>query len=224
MTAMRVLLVEDEAGLVRSMRKGLSEQSYAVDVASDGGGAIEYASVNPYDAIVLDVMIPPPDGFEVCRRLRDGGITSPILMLTARDAVDDRVHGLDCGADDYLVKPFDFSELLARLRALIRRGGAKQMPVIEIGDLHIDTRSRRVTRGKRELSLTAKEYALLEYLSMNKGRVIGREELADHVWNEDFDAFSNLIEVYINRLRRSIDRDHDQKLIHTVRGAGYRIE
>src|ERR1051326_7424467 len=121
MTAMRVLLVEDEAGLVRSMRKGLSEQSYAVDVASDGGGAIEYASVNPYDAIVLDVMIPPPDGFEVCRRLRDGGITSPILMLTARDAVDDRVHGLDCGADDYLVKPFDFSELLAPLRAPIPR-------------------------------------------------------------------------------------------------------
>jgi len=224
MAAMRVLLVEDEARLVRSMRKGLSEQSYAVDVASDGGAAIDYASVNPYDAIVLDVMIPPPDGFEVCRRLRGDGVTAPILMLTARDAIDDRVRGLDCGADDYLVKPFDFSELLARLRALIRRGGAKQLPVIEVGDLRIDTRSRRVTRGKRALTLTAKEYALLEYLSTNAGRVIGREELAEHVWNEDFDAFSNLIEVYINRLRRTIDRDHDRKLIHTVRGAGYRIE
>ena len=145
-------------------------------------------------------------------------------MLTARDAVDDRIRGLDSGADDYLVKPFEFAELLARLRALIRRGGAKQMPVIEIDDLRIDTRSRRVTRGAREIVLTAKEYALLEYMAMHAGRVIGREEIADHVWNEEFDAFSNLIEVYINRLRRAIDRDHERKLIHTVRGAGYRLE
>ena len=139
-------------------------------------------------------------------------------------AVDDRIRGLDSGADDYLVKPFEFAELLARLRALIRRGGAKQMPVIEIDDLRIDTRSRRVTRAAREIVLTAKEYALLEYMAMHAGRVIGREEIADHVWNEEFDAFSNLIEVYINRLRRAIDRDHDHKLIHTVRGAGYRLE
>ena len=221
---MRVLLVEDEADLVRVMRKGLSEQSYAVDVAMNGTAALERAATNPYDAIVLDVMIPPPDGIEVCRRLRDGGITSPIMMLTARDAVDDRIRGLDSGADDYLVKPFEFAELLARLRALIRRGGAKQMPVIEIDDLRIDTRSRRVTRAAREIVLTAKEYALLEYMAMHAGRVIGREEIADHVWNEEFDAFSNLIEVYINRLRRAIDRDHERKLIHTVRGAGYRLE
>ena len=221
---MRVLLVEDEADLVRVMRKGLSEHSYAVDVAMNGAAALERAATNPYDAIVLDVMIPPPDGIEVCRRLRDGGITSPIMMLTARDAVDDRIRGLDSGADDYLVKPFEFAELLARLRALIRRGGAKQMPVIEIDDLRIDTRSRRVTRAAREIVLTAKEYALLEYMAMHAGRVIGREEIADHVWNEEFDAFSNLIEVYINRLRRAIDRDHDHKLIHTVRGAGYRLE
>ena len=221
---MRVLLVEDEADLVRVMRKGLSEHSYAVDVAMNGAAALERAATNPYDAIVLDVMIPPPDGIEVCRRLRDGGITSPIMMLTARDAVDDRIRGLDSGADDYLVKPFEFAELLARLRALIRRGGAKQMPVIEIDDLRIDTRSRRVTRAAREIVLTAKEYALLEYMAMHVGRVIGREEIADHVWNEEFDAFSNLIEVYINRLRRAIDRDHERKLIHTVRGAGYRLE
>jgi len=217
---MRVLLVEDEADLVRSMRKGLSEQSYAVDVAMTGAAALERVATNPYDAIVLDVMIPPPDGIEVCRRLRDGGVTSPIMMLTARDAVDDRIRGLDSGADDYLVKPFEFAELLARLRALIRRGGAKQMPVIEIDSLRIDTRSRRVARDGREIPLTAKEYALLEYMAANAGRVIGREEIAEHVWNEEFDAFSNLIEVYVNRLRRAIGRE----MIHTVRGAGYRLE
>ena len=221
---MRVLLVEDSPDLVRAMRKGLTEQSYAVDVAMTGSAALERATTNPYDAIVLDVMIPPPDGIEVCRRLRDDGITSPIMMLTARDAVDDRIRGLDSGADDYLVKPFEFAELLARLRALIRRGGAKQLPVIEVDDLRIDTRSRRVTRGGREITLTAKEYALLEFMAANAGRVVGREEIAEHVWNEEFDAFSNLIEVYINRLRRLLDRDADRKLIHTVRGAGYRLE
>jgi two-component system copper resistance phosphate regulon response regulator CusR len=224
MSPMRILLVEDAADLVRAMRKGLTENSYAVDIATRGRDALEYAATNPYDAIVLDVMIPPPDGFEVCRRLRADGITAPILMLTARDAVGDRVRGLDSGADDYLVKPFEFAELLARLRALIRRGGAKQMPVIEVADLRIDTRSRQVTRGSKTLTLTAKEYALLEYMAMNAGRVIGREELSEHVWNDEFDAFSNLIEVYINRLRRMIDRDQDRKLIHTVRGAGYRLD
>jgi len=221
---MRLLLVEDEPDLARAMRKGLSEQSYAVDAATNGRDALELGAVNPYDAIVLDLMIPPPDGLAVCQGLRASGITTPILMLTARDAVDDRVRGLDAGADDYLVKPFEFAELLARLRALIRRGGAKLQPVIAIGDVAIDTRSHRVTRGGEELSLTAKEYALLEYLAMNVGRVIGREEIAEHVWNEEFDPFSNLIEVYINRLRRILDRDRERKLIRTVRGAGYRIE
>ena len=221
---MRLLVVEDEADLLRSMRKGLAEATYAVDVATNGAAAMEQAGVNPYDAIVLDVMIPPPNGFEVCRRLRADGITSPILMLTARDAVEDRVRGLDCGADDYLVKPFEFAELLARLRALIRRGGANRMPVIEVDDLRIDTRSRRVSRGGKVLTLTAKEYSLIEYLATNSGRVIGREEIAEHVWNDDFDAFSNLIEVYINRLRRAIDRGRERRLIHTVRGAGYMVE
>jgi len=221
---MRLLVVEDEADLLRSMRKGLAEATYAVDVATNGAAAMEQAGVNPYDAIVLDVMIPPPNGFEVCRRLRAEGVTSPILMLTARDAVEDRIRGLDCGADDYLVKPFEFSELLARLRALIRRGGANRMPVIEVDDLRIDTRSRRVSRGGKVLTLTAKEYSLIEYLATNSGRVIGREEIAEHVWNDDFDAFSNLIEVYINRLRRAIDRGRERRLIHTVRGAGYMVE
>jgi len=220
----RILLVEDEPDLVRAMRKGLAENSYAVDVATNGRDALEQAATNPYDAIVLDVMIPPPDGFEVCRSLRADAITAPILMLTARDAVDDRVRGLDSGADDYLVKPFEFAELLARLRALIRRGGAKQMPVIEVADLRIDTRSRCVTRGAKTLTLTAKEYALLEYLSVNAGRVMGREEIAEHVWNDEFDPFSNLIEVYIGRLRRIVDRDRKVKLIHTIRGSGYILE
>ena len=221
---MRLLLVEDEPDLARAMRKGLSEQSYAVDAATNGRDALELGAVNPYDAIVLDLMIPPPDGLAVCQHLRAAGITTPILMLTARDAVDDRVRGLDAGADDYLIKPFEFAELLARLRALIRRGGARLHPVIEIGDLAIDTRSHRVSRRGRELTLTAKEYALLEFLAMNAGRVIGREEIAEHVWNEEFDPFTNLIEVYINRLRRQFEKATAARLIHTIRGAGYMLD
>src|SRR5882724_570081 len=221
---MRILVVEDDPDMSRFIARGLREQSYAVDVAASGDAAIEAATTSAYDAIILDAMIPPPDGFEVCRRLRAEGIDATILMLTARDSLADRVEGLDSGADDYLVKPFEFAELLARLRALLRRRGTRQYPVIEVGDLRIDTRSHRVIRAGVELQLTTKEYALLEYLSVNSGRVMGREEIAEHVWNEQFDPFSNLIEVYIGRLRRIVDRDREMKLIHTIRGSGYILE
>jgi DNA-binding response OmpR family regulator len=221
---MRILVVEDDPDMSRFIERGLREQSYAVDAVATGDAAIEAAVTAAYDVIILDAMIPPPDGFEVCRQLRAQGIGATILMLTARDSVADRVEGLDSGADDYLVKPFEFAELLARLRALLRRRGVRQYPVIEVGDLRLDTRSHRVTRGGDELPLTTKEYALLEYLSVNAGRVMGREEIAEHVWNDDFDPFSNLIEVYIGRLRRIVDRDRQVKLIHTIRGSGYILE
>ncbi|MEA2165895.1 MAG: two-component system, OmpR family, copper resistance phosphate regulon response regulator CusR [Thermoanaerobaculia bacterium] len=221
---MRILVVEDDPDMSHFLARGLREQSYAVDVAATGEAALEAAATASYDAIVLDAMIPPPDGFEVCRQLRTEGVESTILMLTARDSLADRVEGLDSGADDYLVKPFEFAELLARLRALLRRRGTRQYPVIDVGDLRIDTRSHRVTRAGTELPLTTKEYALLEYLAVNAGRVMGREEIAEHVWNEEFDPFSNLIEVYIGRLRRLVDRDRPLKLIHTIRGTGYILE
>jgi len=220
---MRILVVEDDPDMSRFIARGLGEQAYAVDVAATGEEAIERATTSSYDAIVLDAMIPPPDGFEVCRRLRAEAVDVSIMMLTARDALADRVEGLDSGADDYLVKPFAFAELLARLRALLRRRGTRQYPVIDVADLRLDTRSHRVTRGSNELSLTTKEYALLEFLAVNAGRVIGREEIAEHVWNEEFDPFSNLIEVYIGRLRRIVDRDREA-LIHTIRGSGYILE
>ena len=221
---MRILVVEDDPDMSRFIERGLREQSYAVDAVATGDAAMEAAVTAAYDVIILDAMIPPPDGFEVCRQLRAQGIGATILMLTARDSVADRVAGLDSGADDYLVKPFEFAELLARLRALLRRSGVRQYPVVEVGDLRLDTRSHRVTRGGDELPLTTKEYALLEYLSVNAGRVMGREEIAEHVWNDDFDPFSNLIEVYIGRLRRIVDRDREVKLIHTIRGSGYILE
>ncbi|MEA2238097.1 MAG: two-component system, OmpR family, copper resistance phosphate regulon response regulator CusR [Thermoanaerobaculia bacterium] len=221
---MRILVVEDDPDMSRFIARGLREQSYAVDVAATGDAAIEAATTATYDVIILDAMIPAPDGFEVCRQLRAEGNDASILMLTARDSLADRVEGLDSGADDYLVKPFEFAELLARLRALLRRRGTRQYPVIEVGDLRLDTRSHRVTRAGAELQLTTKEYALLEYLSVNAGRVMGREEIAEHVWNENFDPFSNLIEVYIGRLRRLVDREREVKLIHTIRGSGYILD
>jgi two-component system copper resistance phosphate regulon response regulator CusR len=221
---MRILIVEDDPDMSSFIARGLREHAYAIDVASTGEEALDRATTVPYDAIILDVKIPPPDGFEVCRTLRAQAIDSSILMLTARDALADRVAGLDSGADDYLVKPFEFPELLARLRALLRRRGVRQYPIVEAGDLRIDTRSHRVTRGGDDLPMTAKEYALIEYLAINAGRVIGREEIAEHVWNEEFDPFSNLIEVYIGRLRRIVDRDREVKLIHTIRGSGYILD
>ncbi len=205
------------------LAKGLREQTYAVDVATDGDAAVYQASVNDYDLIILDVMLPHKDGFEVCRELRAEGLTTPILMLTARDAVQDRIEGLDTGADDYLTKPFDFYELLARLRALLRRGHALRPEIVEIADLSINTRAREVRRGGRQIELTAKEYALLEYMARRAGEVVNRSEIAEHVWEESFDPFSNLIEVYVQRLRRKIDEGYALKLIRTRRGEGYML-
>src|SRR5579885_1763011 len=218
---MRILLVEDDPRIANFVAKGLREQAYAVDVAASGEDALYQASINPYDLAILDVMIPAPDGFEVCRRLRESGLRMPILMLTARDATDDRVHGLDSGADDYLTKPFEFRELLARLRALLRRSGELRPPRIIVGDLELDTASQTAKRGNRSIPLTAKEYALLEYFARNAGRVIGRSEIAEHVWDETFDPFSNLIEVYVNRLRRKLGDEGGKPLLQTRRGSGY---
>ena len=218
---MRILLVEDEPSAARMLAKGLREQGYAVDVAGDGEEALYQQSVNEYDLVVLDVMLPRRDGFDVCRSIRSEGSTGPILMLTARDAVDDRISGLDCGADDYLTKPFDFGELLARVRALLRRPDVLLPEAITIADLEINLHAHRVKRANQEIQLTVKEYALLEYFARNVDRVLGRAEIAEHVWDQSFDLFSNLIEVYIQRLRRKIDDGHLLKLIQTRRGEGY---
>jgi two-component system copper resistance phosphate regulon response regulator CusR len=220
---MRILLVEDDAVIASSLTKGLREQAYAVDVATDGDAAVYQAAVNPYDAIVLDVMLPRQDGFAVCREIRRRGLTTPVLMLTARDDVRDRIAGLDTGADDYLTKPFEFGELLARLRALLRRGHALAPAVLRVGDLELDTHAQRATRAGREVPLTTREYALLEFLARNAGRVVGRAEISDHVWDDNYDPLSNLIESYINRLRRKLDAPGLPPLIHTRRGAGYSL-
>jgi two-component system copper resistance phosphate regulon response regulator CusR len=220
---MRVLLVEDDPRIARFVSQGLREQTYAVDVTADGDDALYKAAVNDYDAVILDVMIPGRDGFEVCRELRAAGSNVPVIMLTARDAIQDRITGLDTGADDYLTKPFEVAELLARLRALLRRGHVVRPAAIIIADLVIDTRAHSVTRGGRLVELTAKEYALLEYLAREQGRVLGRAEIAEHVWDENFDPLSNLIDVNINRLRRKIDDGFASPLIHTRRGEGYML-
>ena len=218
---MRALLIEDDHRIAGFVGKGLRENSYAVDVANDGEEATYMASLNPYDIFILDVNLPRKNGFEVCSELRQAGVSNPILMLTARDAVEDRIIGLDGGADDYLTKPFEFRELLARLRALLRRHSFIRPPSIRIADLEIDTVSQTVRRGDSQIELTTKEYALIEFLAINYGRVVGREEISEHVWNESFDPFSNLIEVYIKRLRRKLDEGFEVQLIHTRRGAGY---
>jgi two-component system copper resistance phosphate regulon response regulator CusR len=218
---MRILLVEDDAALAGIIATGLREQAYAVDVAPDGDAAVTSAALNPYDVIVLDVMLPKRDGFAVCREVRQRGSKARLLMLTARDAVSDRVAGLDSGADDYLTKPFDFVELLARIRALLRRGPEVIPTSLTVGDLVLDTGSQTARRGEQAVALTTKEYALLEFLVRNAGRVIGRAEIADHVWDDSYDPCSNLIESYINRLRNKLDAAGTGKLIHTRRGAGY---
>src|SRR6202048_4621672 len=218
---MRLLLVEDDARIARFVAKGLREQAYAVDVTANGDDALYEAAINSYDLVILDVMIPGRNGFEVCRELRRAGQRMPILMLTARDAVEDRITGLDHGADDYLTKPFEFRELLARLRALLRRSGELRPEQITVADLVLDTGAQSVSRAGRNIPMTTKEYALLEFLARNAGRVVGRAEIAEHVWDETFDPFSNLIEVYVNRVRRKIDADSSKPLLHTRRGAGY---
>ena len=220
---MRVLVVEDERRIADFICKGLSEQGYGVDVASDGDEALHWADVAEFDVIVLDIMLPVRDGIEVCRTLRKKGLCTPILMLTARDAIEDRVRGLDSGADDYLVKPFAFAELLARLRALTRREPAATGTALQVADLLLDTITREVSRAGRPIELTTKEYALLEYLMRHPNQVLTRTMIAEHVWNYDFDNATNVIDVHIRNLRRKIDDPFPAKLIHTVRGAGYRI-
>lgn len=221
---MRILLVEDEPDAGRIIAKGLREQTYATDVVRDGETACQQAAAYDYDAIVLDVMLPRRDGFAVCRELRRSGSAVPILMLTARDDVEARVAGLDAGADDYLVKPFDFRELLARLRALIRRGNQPPAPdLFSAGDLSFDTRARRVSVGAHTLPLTAREYALLEHLARRPDAVVGRADIAEHVWDERYDAFSNVIDVYIQRLRRKLRTARARTEIRTRRGEGYQL-
>jgi two-component system copper resistance phosphate regulon response regulator CusR len=217
----RILLVEDEARVAGFIAKGLREQAYAVDIAGDGEQALYQAAVNQYDIVILDVMLPLKDGHTVCRELRASGFRTPILMLTARGAVDDRVEGLDSGADDYLAKPFDFKELLARLRALLRRSAALRPQVLRVADLTLNTASHAAARAGKPVSLTAKEYALIEFLVLNQGRVVGREQIGQHVWDENFDPLSNVIDVYIKRLRAKLDTGFSRRLIHTRRGEGY---
>jgi two-component system copper resistance phosphate regulon response regulator CusR len=220
----RILLVEDEPNAAHVLAKGLREQTYAVDVVGDGEAAVFQAATSDYDAVILDVMLPLKDGFAVCRSIRESGCVVPILMLTARDAVEARITGLDAGADDYLVKPFDFGELLARLRALIRRGRQPILPQwLTIGRLTIDTRKRRVRLNGDEVALTAKEYALLEYLVRRDGDVVSRSDIAEHVWDQHYDPLSNVVDVYVQRLRRKLDRPGEESRIRTRRGEGYQF-
>lgn len=221
---MRILLVEDEPRAAQLLAKGLREQAYAVDVVGDGGEALYQSSITDYDAIILDVMLPGRDGLTVCRQLRREGSTTPVLMLTARDAVDARIEGLDSGADDYLTKPYDFGELLARLRAVIRRGQRPLTPSeIVVGPVKIDTRARRAYRNGEPVTLTAREYALLEHLMLHANEVVGRAAIAEHVWDAQYEAMSNVIDVCVQRLRRKIDEPGHASVIHTRRGEGYML-
>jgi two-component system OmpR family response regulator len=220
---MRVLVVEDERKLGELLRRGLSEEGYAADLADRGEEALWMANAVDYDVVVLDVMLPGADGFEICRRMRDSGVWSPVLMLTARDAVDDRVSGLDAGADDYLTKPFAFEELLARLRALTRRAPAERPPVLEVGDLRLDPGAHRAWRGDTELDLSAKEFALLELFMRRPGMTLSRTQLLDGAWDIAFESRSNVIDVYVRYLREKIDRPFGRESIETIRGVGYRL-
>ncbi|HEY3940090.1 MAG TPA: response regulator transcription factor [Bryobacteraceae bacterium] len=218
---MRLLLVEDEAEVTLMIAKALRQEAHAVDVASDGQSGLENALSHPYDLIILDIRLPVKDGWAVCRELREAGLQAPILMLTASGAYENRVKGLDLGADDYLVKPFDLNELLARVRALLRRRPLLQYPIIRVDTLEIETRSRTVRRAGNFVRLTAKEYALLECLARDADTLLGREAISERVWNESYDPFSNLIEEYIKRLRKKIDIEGQKSLIHARRGEGY---
>jgi DNA-binding response OmpR family regulator len=219
---MRILLVEDEPRAAQMLAKGLREQAYAVDLARNGRDALYQAALTDYDAIVLDVMMPGLDGFEVCREIRRVGSSVPVLMLTARDAIDSRIQGLDSGADDYVIKPFDFGELLARLRAVIRRGRLPPTPaIVNAGALCIDLRSRQVSRRGATINLTSREFALLEFLVLHAGEVVGRGAIAEHVWDAPFESMSNVIDVMIQRLRRKIDESDAPSMIATRRGEGY---
>jgi len=221
---MRILVVDDDRRLCAVIKRGLMEEAYAVDLAYDGEEGEYLAEVNPYDLIILDIMLPIKDGIAVCWELRARKIGTPILMLTAKDAVEDRVKGLDTGADDYLVKPFAFSELLARIRALLRREGVSKSPELRVGDLVLNTLTRQVNRGQRPIELTTKEYVILEYLMRHPKVVVTRTMIEEHAWDYDFDSLSNLVDVYIRRLRRKLDTEGEDSLIQTVRGAGYRLK
>ena len=218
---MRVLVAEDHASLARSIANGLREEGYAVDLTFDGDEALRYALDNPYDCVVLDVMMPGKTGWQIVETLRRKGSATPVLFLTAKDTVEDRVKGLNLGADDYLVKPFAFDELLARVRAIIRRGHNRPSQMLKIADLEIDTAAKVVRRGEQPITLSAREYALLEYLALRSGEVVSRSEIWEHLYDQNDETVSNVVDVYIGYLRSKIDRDHELKLIHTRRGMGY---
>lgn len=218
---MRILLVEDDHSIAQFIGKGLREEGYAVDTASDGGEGLLLAETIPYDLLILDIMLPTLDGLAICQRLRTKGNSVPVLLLTAKDAIEDRVTGLDTGADDYLTKPFAFVELLARIRALLRRGGGQPTSILTVADLRMDAVAHRVWRGETEIPLTNKEYALLEYLLRNENRVLTRTAIIEHVWDIQYDSLTNIVDVHIRSLRAKIDRPFSPPLIHTVRGVGY---
>ena len=220
---MRILVVEDELKMASLLRRGLLEEGHAVDIARTGDDALWMAQTAEYDALVLDLMLPTIDGLEVCRRLRANGVWSPVLMLTARDGVEDRVAGLDAGADDYLPKPFSFAELLARLRALMRRGVAERPTVLEVGDLRLDPAMHQVWRGDAEVQLSGKEFALLETFMRRPGQVLTRDQLLEHAWDYGYENRSNIVDVYIRYLREKVDRPFERDSIETVRGVGYRL-
>lgn len=218
---MRLLVVEDEIHLQDIIRKRLIKAGYSVDACGDGREALDYLAMSPYDAVILDIMLPGMSGIEVLKTIRREGNHVPVLFLTARDGIEDRVEGLDCGADDYLVKPFAFEELLARIRVMIRRQSDTPTDELVLADLKMDVRSRMVTRGGKTVELSAKEFSMLEYLMRNQGRVLSREQIEQHVWDFDYDGGSNMVDVYIRYLRKKLDEGYEKKLIHTVRGAGY---
>lgn len=220
---MRVLLIEDEPGMVQFIQQGLQEQGCSIDTAQDGETGLETALLSEYDVLVLDIMLPRMDGLQVLKKLRDRGVKTPVLLLTARSEIEDRVRGLDKGADDYLVKPFAFSELLARLRALVRRPPLQNNPVLELGDLTMDVAAHTVQRSGRLIALSPREFALLELLLRHPNQVLSRTQIAERVWNLDYYTGTNVVDVYIGYLRRKIDRGFDYPLIHTVRGIGYRL-
>ncbi len=220
---MRLLVVEDDVKMAALLRRGLSEEGSAVDVARTGEDALWMAAATPYEAVVLDVMLPGIDGFETCRRLRDSGVWAPVLLLTARDAVEDRVAGLDGGADDYVTKPFSFAELSARLRALVRRGRPERPNIVAVGDLRLDPATRQTWRGEEEIALSAKEFALLEAFMRRPGEVLSRLDLLEHAWDYGYENRSNVIDVYVRYLRDKVDRPFGVESLETVRGAGYRL-
>ncbi|SJZ56000.1 two component transcriptional regulator, winged helix family [Trichlorobacter thiogenes] len=221
---MRVLVVEDEKKVAAFIKRGLEEEGYQVDAVHDGEEAVQQAQAESYDLLILDVMLPSKDGFSVVRELRQSGMLAPVLMLTARDTTDDIVAGLDAGSDDYLTKPFAFAELSARVRALGRRGGRDRGAELNVADLRIDPISRKVWRGDKEIELTIKEYGLLEFLVRNTGSVVTRNMIAEKVWDHSFESFTNIIDVYVNYVRKKVDKGFDRKLIHTVRGQGYTLK